>query len=141
MPDKVFIDSNIIIYAYSVDEPKKLEIARDILLSNETILSTQTINEFVSVTTRKRMLNNAQIAEIIDDLFLLFSIHPVDQKIIQKALTLTEKYRYSYFDSLMVASALAADCSILYSEDMHHSHVIEKKLKIINPFHVAKMAQ
>ena len=70
----------------------------------------------------------------IDDLFSLFSIRPIDQVTIKKALILAEKYNYSYFDSLMVASALTADCSILYSEDMHNGLLIESQLEIINPF-------
>lgn len=134
MLDRVFIDSNIIIYAYSIDEPKKMEIARDILLSNETIMSTQTINEFINVTARKKFLNNKEITTIIDRLFNLFTIVLIDQEIIEKAFAITCKHRYSYFDSLMLASALQAECSILYSEDMHHNQVLEKKLKIINPF-------
>lgn len=134
MPDKIFVDSNIIIYAYSVDEPKKMTIARNILLSDETILSTQTINEFINVTTRKKMLNNVEILEVVDDLFRLFTIETIDQQVIQKALSIADKYHYSYFDSLMLASALQAECLILYSEDMQHNHVLEKKLKIINPF-------
>lgn len=134
MRDKVFIDSNIIIYAYSIDEPKKMAIARDILLTHEAVLSTQTINEFVNITTRKKMLNNIQILEVIDDLFSVFTIVLIDQRVIQKALALANKHHYSYFDSLMLASALQAECSILYSEDMHHNQVLEKKLQIINPF-------
>ena len=135
MPDKVFIDSNIIIYAYSVDELQKLTIARDLLDAHEIIfMSTQTINEFLNVTMRKKMLSKAQATKIVDELFSMFSVEPINQNIIQKALTLSEKYRYSYFDSLMLASALVAECSILYSEDMHHDHAVEKKLKIINPF-------
>lgn len=134
MPDKVFIDTNILIYAYSIDEPKKLNLARNILLSHETILSTQTINEFANVTIRKKMLNRLQLAETIDELFCLFTIQSIDQKTIQKALAISDKYHYSYFDSLMLASALEAECSILYSEDMHHDHLLEKKLTIVNPF-------
>lgn len=135
MPDKVFIDSNIIIYAYSVDEPKKLVIARDLLDAHEAIfISTQTINEFINVITRKKLLSKAQTAKIVDELYALFSVETIDQSIIRRALELSEEYRYSYFDSLMIASALEAECSMLYSEDMHHEHVIENKIKIINPF-------
>src|SRR5437773_10924451 len=98
MQDKVFIDSNIIIYAYSIDEPKKMAIARDIMLSHETVLSTQTINEFVNITTRKKMLNNTEVSEVIEDLFYLFTIVLIDQHVIQKALAIANKYRYSHFD-------------------------------------------
>lgn len=136
MPDKVFIDSNIIIYAYSVDELKKQAIVKNLLNAHETILiSTQTINEFVTVTTRKKILHYGQAAAAVEELFSVLSVKMIDQSIIQNAITLAEEYRYSYFDSLMLASALAADCSILYSEDMHHSQIIEDSLKIINPLH------
>ena len=136
MLDKVFIDSNIIIYAYSVDEPKKQAVVKSLLNAHEAIvISTQTINEFVTVTTRKKILSYSQASAAVKELFLELLVETIDQGIIQNAIALAEKYRYSYFDSLMVASALAADCSILYSEDMHHDHVVEKKLKIINPFH------
>ena len=96
-------------------------------------MSTQTINEFVNVTTRKKVLSKAQAAKIVDELFSLFLIEVIDHKVIQRALALSEELHYSYFDSLMIASALEAECSILYSEDMHHDHTIEKKLKIVNP--------
>jgi predicted nucleic acid-binding protein len=91
MPDNAFVDSNIIIYAYSVDEPKKQAIARELLNTHEMIfISTQTINEFVNVTTRKKMLNNSQIAEVIDELFSVFSVETIGQNIIQKALVLSK---------------------------------------------------
>ena len=41
---------------------------------------------------------------------------------------------YSLYDALIISSALEANCSILYSEDMHHGHCIDKRLKIVNPF-------
>ncbi len=45
-----------------------------------------------------------------------------------------EKYRYSYYDSLVISAALYANCTVLYSEDMQHGQIIENKLKIVNPF-------
>ncbi len=135
MPDKVFIDSNILIYAYSVDEPKKQKIVNTILNEHEVIIiSTQTINEFVNVTTKKKMLDTIQVSAVVNELFLQFLVVTIDQTIIQKALLLADKYRYSYFDCLMLASALIGNCSIIYSEDMHHLHMVENTLEIINPF-------
>jgi len=135
MPDKVFFDSNIIIYAYSVDEPKKQTLVKALLNAHEEILiSTQTINELINVTMRKKMLDALQVSAVVNELFLVCSVEVIDQNVIQKSLALVKKYRYSYFDSLMLASALSAGCSILYSEDMHNQQIIEGKLKIINPF-------
>lgn len=135
MPDKVFLDSNIIIYAYSIDEPKKQAIVKNLLNAHETIIiSTQTINEFVTVTTRKKILNTKQVSAVVDELFSVFLVETINQNIIKSAIILADKYHYSYFDCLMLASALGSGCSILYSEDMHHSHIVENNLKITNPF-------
>ena len=136
MSDNVFIDSNIIIYAYSVDEIRKQTVVKELLNKHEVIfISTQTINEFVYVTVRKKILNNDQASIVVDELFAMFSVITIDQSIIQNALRLAKSCHYSYFDCLMLATALANECSILYSEDMHHGHIIDRKLKIINPFH------
>lgn len=135
MLDKVFLDSNIMIYAYSIDEPKKQAIVSELLNAHEImVISTQTINEFINVTTRKKLLNHAQIRAAVEELFSVFLVEEIDKEVIQRALALSHKYHYSYFDSLMLASALMSDCSVLYSEDMHHLHVVENSLKIINPF-------
>ena len=135
MPDKVFLDSNILIYAYSIDEQKKQKIVQQLLNKHKIIfISTQTINEFINVTVKKKMLNTMQVTSVVNELFSVFLIELIDQNSIAKALVLAGKYHYSYFDSLMISSALISDCAILYSEDMHHEHIVEGKLKIINPF-------
>lgn len=135
MRDNVFIDSNVIIYAYSEDEPKKQAIVKDLLNQHENLyISTQTINEFVNVTTKKKMLDHDQVSAVVEELFEMFSVIHLDQSIIQNAIVFAKKHRYSYFDSLMIGSALAANCTVLYSEDMHHGHIIESNLKLINPF-------
>ena len=135
MPDKVFIDSNVLIYAYSIDEPQKQQVLKGLLDTHEKlVISTQTINEFISVAIKKKRLDSAMLPVVINDFFSIFLVEIIDQAIIQKAIALAARYRYSYFDSLMLASALTSDCSVLYSEDMHHNHVIEKTLQIVNPF-------
>ena len=80
------------------------------------------------------MLSVEKIPLVVDDLFKVFSVTLINQKIIQKALLFAHTYRYSYFDCLMLASAINQDCTIIYSEDMHHLQILEGSLKIINPF-------
>lgn len=135
MKDKIFIDSNILIYAYSIDELSKKSTVEDLLNAHETvIISTQTINEFINVMTKKKKLDYKQIALVVRELFSVFLVQSVDSEIIQKAIDIALKHHYSYFDSLIISAAIASDCSILYSEDMHHNHIIEDRLKIVNPF-------
>lgn len=67
---------------------------------------------------------------MIDD----FPISEVNSKVILKAIDISIKYQYSFFDSLMITSAIIENCSVLYSEDLHHNQIIENTLTITNPF-------
>lgn len=135
MKDKVFFDSNILIYAYSLDDTNKRTCIEKLLNKHDIIaVSTQTINEFINVMSKKKKLTYNEILLVVNEIFENFIIESVDISTIQKAIILANTYKYSYFDSLMIASALNGNCSILYSEDMHNNHTIEKNLKIINPF-------
>ncbi len=132
MPDKsVFLDSNMIIYAYSDDGRKKdVSIA---LLKMRPIISLQVINEVMNVGMRKLHLPYSDLRELFALLKKKCEIKPVECVTIERALTIVETYKYSYFDSLMIASALEHDCRTLYSEDLQHGQIIEG-LQIVNPF-------
>ena len=52
----------------------------------------------------------------------------------RNALKIASKYKYSFPDSLIIATAIEYNCNVLFSEDMHHNQIIENTLKIINPF-------
>lgn len=135
MSDKVFLDSNILIYAYSIDEPLKRDAVTHILERHETIIiSTQTINEFINVMSKKKKLSYAQIMQCIHEFFSTFTVEQIYPATIIKAIDIAGTLKYSYFDSLIIASALITKCTILYTEDMHHQHNIEDSIKIINPF-------
>lgn len=135
MNDKIFLDTNILIYAYSTDEPgKKHAIDKIIKNAQDIVISTQVLNEFINVMSKKRKVSFDQLAITIDELSMHFSIIQITIHTIGLALKIAQKYRYSYFDSLILSSALEHNCSILYTEDMHHHQLIEKKLRIENPF-------
>ncbi len=61
-------------------------------------------------------------------------VSPLTVKTVRIGWKIKMKYRFSYYDSLIVASALENDCSILYTEDMQNGQLIEDKLRIVNPF-------
>jgi len=134
MPDKVFIDTNVLIYGYSEDEPDKRQQAIDCVRSGEAWISTQVLNETINVLKRKFSLSYSQIRDAVQELSEGFPIVLVSVNTIEMALNLAERYQYSYFDSLILASALEARCQILYSEDLHDGQRIENQLMIINPF-------
>ena len=134
MPDKVFLDTNVLIYAYSEDEPDKRQRVIDCVRSGEAWISTQVLNETINVLKRKFSLSYSQIRDAVQEVSKGFPIILVSVNTIEMALNLAERYQYSYFDSLILASALEAGCQILYSEDLHDGQRIENQLMIINPF-------
>ncbi len=135
MNNKVFLDSNILIYLYSKDEPKKREIASDLLAKFDNVyISTQVLFEFTHIMHRKLKVDYDQIDDALKEFNNAFLITNVTYEIIRKAIKIAEKYKYSFVDSLIIATAINSNCDILYSEDMHADQVIENSLKIANPF-------
>ena len=134
MNDNVFLDTNILVYLYSEDEPAKQSVAVNIFDRFGCVTSTQVINEFCAVCLRKFKMPadevHRAIAEIAENCKLCY----IDMGVIQNALLLHDKYGYTYYDCLVLASAIDNGCRCLCSEDMQHNQFIEGKLKIINPF-------
>lgn len=134
MPDKIFLDTNIIIYSYSQDEPDKQQQAIECLQSGQPWISTQVINETVNTLRRKFSLDFTQIGEVIHELTQQLQVATVSVKTIQSAIAISDKYQFSYFDSLIVASSLEVGCNLLYTEDLNDGQKIDHKLTICNPF-------
>jgi predicted nucleic acid-binding protein len=132
---RVFIDTNILIYYFSKD-PVKFSLAEKLLSNNRLryITSTQVLSEFLSVILRKHITDISQAKQYLTEIISLFEIIPFDIRDMENSLDIKDKYKLSYYDSIIATNALTSDCTILYSEDMHHNLKIEKKLKVVNPF-------
>lgn len=143
MNDKVFLDSNIFVYSFDEIDSKKREVADHLikkgLLDGSAVISFQVVQEFLNVATRKfphLLAHNDAIRYLTTTLTPLWKVSP-NSELYQTALSLQARYQYTFYDSLIIAAALVADCKVLYSEDMQHGQRIEK-LMIKNPF--AKMS-
>ena len=135
MRDKVFLDSNIILYSYSKTELNKNKIANTLIFSlSEVYISTQVINEVTNILYKKFKLNSTSMEDVIEEIDNSFKIVNFSLTTQIMAIKIKEKYRLQYYDSLILATALENGCTILYSEDMQHDQIIENQLKIINPF-------
>jgi len=132
--DYVFVDTNILIYTLSEDEPEKRLTANKILLKNNCLISTQVINELSNVLYKKFNLGYQEVLNLIDEISKFTEVVSFSLITIKKAHFIKYKYKYSYYDSLIIATALENNCKILYSEDMHNKQIIENKLLILNPF-------
>jgi len=132
MKDKFFADTNIVVYAFD-EKAAKREKARAII-KEQPVISSQVIIESLNVCIKKLKLSKEKAYKNSILLFKLCEFNSIEPSTFITAYSISEKYGYSHLDSLIIASALEANCSILYSEDMQHNQLIEKKLRIINPF-------
>ena len=137
MKEKVFIDANVFVYAYTSDNEQKHSIACNLLrnnvLKNEIILSVQIPSEFYSAMSKYKYSHN-EIKTCLNEIIEQVKVMPLELETIKLCIFIKEKYHYSWWDSLVLASALENDCKIVYSEDMQHEQIIENTLKIVNPF-------
>ena len=134
MSGKNFLDTNIVVYLYSGDEPEKQATALQLIEQNDPIISTQVLSELANTLSRKFALPFDVVAQAVEEVQEACAVLPVMPETISQALALAKKYQYSYYDSLILASALSADCSTLFTEDMHHGQVVANLLTINNPF-------
>jgi predicted nucleic acid-binding protein len=134
MKDKIFLDSNIFLYGFSDIDPQKHEVAKNILLSDDFTVSTQVINEVSNNMLKKLGFDEPNTIEFVNSCYKRYSIINFSKELFIAASKVRTKYRYSYWDSMIIAAALENGNNILYSEDLHSGQEIEKKLKIINPF-------
>ena len=134
MIDRAFIDTNILVYAYSKTEPERKATALELLKAPNVVMNTQVVNEFIWVMYGKFSVPMEKLRDISIRLLQKFEIIVVNQVTIRSALDIAIKYKYSYWDSLIIASALEDNCSILYTEDMQDGQLIGDGLKIVNPF-------
>lgn len=136
MSDKIFIDTNILIYFYTKTETTKFSVLEKLLGEADLIISTQVLNELSNVLLKKFNLSTEEISKLVQEVSKWCLVYTVGVATIIHALYIIKKYKISYFDGLMIAAALECDCKIMYTEDMHHNCLIENSLKIINPFKI-----
>ena len=132
MNGKSFIDTNVLIYAFSEDAAKAA-VAEAILAAGGSI-SVQVLNEFTNVSRRKLKLDWLEVEERLSVVKALVSeAAPVTVAVHEKAIEIARDHNFSVYDALIVASALSMGCARLLTEDMQHGRSIEG-LVIENPF-------
>ena len=135
MTDRIFIDTNLWVYLFS-DDIEKRRAACELIRDNfKTIhVSSQVLGELFNVLTKKKITGLEKAQKIVDRISNDFFVLSIDKEIVKIAITVKLRYGYSYWDSLIIASALKVKARILYSEDLRHNQTIENELKILNPF-------
>ena len=133
------LDTNIFVYSFDHTVPEKRDIARDLiessLESRRGAVSTQVIQEFLNLATRKFKvpLSPDMARTYVQDVLEPICLVTTTVELLQRALGIHERWKFGYYDSLIVAAALTAGCHTLYTEDLQSGQVIEG-LDVVNPF-------
>jgi predicted nucleic acid-binding protein len=114
-----------------VERERKHNIA---ILITEEIIITQIANEVSSYLLKKAAFNQEQVKAVIQSLYRRCTIVQFNLNIFESASNLRSRYNFSFWASLIIACALAARASVLYSEDMQDELVVGGQLEIVNPF-------
>ena len=132
MPDKRFFDTNVLIYAFSTDDPRSARA--EALFAEGGVIGIQVLNEFTNVTRRKLRWQwqeiEAALATIED---LLGPARPLTAPIHAQAVVLARDHELSFYDALIVAAAIDSDCRVLFSEDLQDGRKFGA-LTVQNPF-------
>lgn len=137
---KVFVDTNILVYAYDTSAGEKHKKALAIMEgcwdSEDGIISSQVLQEFFVSVTRKiaKPLDVIKAKEIVKDL-LKWKTVIADGEIILEAIDIHSQHKYSFWDSMVIASAIEGGAETILSEDLSDRQMI-KGITIRNPFKV-----
>ena len=134
MKGKAFLDTNLFVYMQSSSDINKKELSFKALESFDCMVSTQVLNEFCNIAVKKLNMKPEQVEKILFAIENTCEIAVITFETIKKALRIKEKYGYSYYDSLILSSALEYDNKYLFSEDMKDGQIIDNCLEIVNIF-------
>ncbi len=127
-----FFDTSVLLHLVSA-ETRKADRVEELLASRGTI-SVQVLNEFMAVARRKLGMTTGEVREILGVVRKLCTVEDVSAETHDRAALVHERYGFGFFDSVLVASALMSGARDLYTEDLQHGQVIDKRLRVINPF-------
>lgn len=138
MTDKVFLDTNILVYAHDHDSPDKKAVAQAIIfegLREEAIaISAQVLSEFF-VTVTQKIKKPMPVANAKREISLLsnLDVADIDVPMIVRAIDIKQQWTLSYWDSLIIAAAERTECKTVYSEDLSDGQRYGK-VTVRNPF-------
>lgn len=139
MSDRFFVDTNILVYMFDQEARDKarhsISLIRQGLLTRKAVISFQVVQEFFNVAFRRL---KPRMTQAEAEQFLAMTLRPLmavrsSYGLYSKALQLTGNNSLSWYDALIVAAALEAECRILYSEDLQHGQKFSD-LRVVNPF-------
>ena len=133
MSDKVFFDTNVLVYTIGQHDARTP--TAEALLARGGLISVQVLNELASVAHRKLRMSWPEVNDALGAIRILCPPPiPITAEMHDAALRLAGQHGFHIYDALIVAAALEADCATLYTEDLQSGQVIDDRLTIHNPF-------
>lgn len=132
--ERVFLDSNVLVYAHSASDAWRRVRARALADHPGAVVSAQVLGELANVLLRKFALADAETRSRVAEVAARCEVVPVTAALVLEAFRVRERYRLSFFDSQIVAAALAAGAQTLYSEDLHDGLLVDGRLRVVSPF-------
>ena len=132
-----FIDTNVFVYLFDETNAEKCRIAEGLiqqaLENGNGCISYQVVQETTNIVTRKLKASPDEARSLLDNVLEpLWRVNPT-RALYRRGLELQSRYKFSFYDSLIIAAALDAGCKTLYTEDLQHGQQVEG-VTIVNPF-------
>jgi predicted nucleic acid-binding protein len=138
-PVRCFVDTNVWLYAFiESQDTGKSRIAKDVIQSNEVVVSVQVINEVSINLIKKARFDEARIQRLIASFYFRQQVIETGREVLVMASDLRSRYQFSFWDSQIIGSALVSGTEIVYSEDMADGLLVDNRLRIVNPFRLAQ---
>lgn len=132
----VFLDTNVLVYAYDPADPRKQDAALSLLTRHghsDLTISAQVVSEFYNAVQRLPEPLDEREATLASRSLLGLRVIAVDRDVVDRALEIRARWQPSYWDSLILAAAERAGASVLYTEDLQHGQTIAG-VEIVDPF-------
>lgn len=138
MTGRLFLDTNVLVYAYDNHEPEKQRISQQILKESiaqeSAALSVQVLGEFFTVVTRKiKSPMSADDARRIIATLRILPVEAIDYLLVERAIDTKIRYQIQYWDALVVAAAERANCTMIATEDLNSGQTYND-IGVYNPF-------
>lgn len=131
-----FVDTNVLVYLFDSDAPEKARRSRELLSASGNVLSTQVLQEFYAVVTRKLSppLRPADAQAALRQFTRLCRVVTLDAPLVLAAARRSAEEQVSFWDALVVEAACSAGCRVLLTEDLHHGRVFDERLVVHDPY-------
>ncbi|WP_040480018.1 PIN domain-containing protein [Mariniradius saccharolyticus] len=131
---KIAVDTNVLLYFFLNTSETERRIKAAELISKEPVFNSQSLSELINVLTRRWKYSKESVIQVSTKFLEVCNYVPLTEESITLAYDICKNYDFQIFDAFVVSTAIESGCESLYTEDLHHGLIIDKKLTIINPF-------